>query len=113
MREETKRRLERELRLHTLKMVAVGLAIVGAVVAGFFLVDLDAHETTVKRAGTIASVETFAGKGALDGLEVGVTLDDGHRVKVLANRARNPRVGDHIDIVEHRHSSGRTTYTMR
>jgi len=113
MRHETRTRLDRELRLQRLKYIAIGVAILAAVGGGFALVDLDAHETKARVSGTIADVHTFAGKGAIDGLEVAVTLDDGRRVKVLANRTRDPHVGDHIEVTEHRHLTGRTTFTYR
>lgn len=113
MRHETRVKLDRAIRMRRLKIAGIGLAILATVVAGFLLVDLDTHETKTKLAGTIDDVHTFAGKGALDGLEVGVKLEDGRHVKVLTHKSRDPHVGDHIEITEHHHMSGRTTFTLR
>lgn len=113
MRHETRARLDREIRMRRLRHVGIAGAIVAAMVGVFLLVDLDAHETKLKVAGTVDKVATFAGKGAMDGLEIGVKLDDGRRVSVLANRSRDPHVGDRIDVTEHHHLTGRTTFTLR
>ncbi|MBL8565700.1 MAG: hypothetical protein JNM89_08290 [Hyphomicrobiaceae bacterium] len=113
MRHETRLKLDRELRLRQLKFAGIGLAILAAVVGGFLLVDLDSHETKTRVAGTIESVATPAQKGALDGLEVGVKLEDGRHVRVLAMKSRDPHVGDRIEVTEHHHLTGRTTFTFR
>lgn len=113
MRHETRTRLDREIRLRWLRLFGIAAVITAAITAGFFLVDLDAHETKLKVAGTVDKVASFAGKGAMDGLEVSVKLDDGRHVTVLANRARDPHVGDRIDVTEHHHLTGRTTFTLR
>jgi hypothetical protein len=113
MRHETRRKLEHAVRMRRLKMTVIGVAAALGLGATFLLVDLDAHETKLKLAGTIEEVHTFAGKGALDGLEVGVKLEDGRHVKVLAHKSRSPHVGDQIEVTEHRHLTGRTTFTLR
>ena len=113
MRHETRMRLDRAIRLRRMKFVFIGIAIAALVAGGFLLVDLDAHETKSKLGGRIENVQTFAGKGAMDGLEVGVKLDDGRHVKVLAQKSRDPHVGEHIEVTEHRHLTGRTTFTLR
>ena len=113
MRHETRTRLDREIRMRRLRYVGIATAIAATMVGVFLLVDLDAHETKLKIAGTVDKVATFAGKGAMDGLEIGVKLDDGRRVTVLASRSRDPHVGDRIDVTEHHHLTGRTTFTLR
>lgn len=113
MRHETRLKLDRELRIRQLKFAAIGLAILGAVLGGFMLVDLDSHETKLRIAGTVESVATPAQKGAMDGLEVGVKLTDGRHVHVLALKSRDPHVGDPIEVTEHKHLTGRTTFTFR
>lgn len=113
MRHETRARLDRKIQMRRLRIAGIAAAILAAVVGGLMLVDLDAHETKLKLAGTVDKVATFAGKGALDGLEIGVKLDDGRHVTVLANRTRNPHVGDRLDVTEHHHLTGRTTFTLR
>lgn len=113
MRYETRLKLDRAIRMRRLKMAGAALAALAFIGAGFLLVDLDSHETATKVTGTIDNVHTFAGKGAMDGLEIGVRLDDGRHVTVLASKSRDPHVGDHIEVTEHRHLSGRTTFTLR
>ncbi|HRY07948.1 MAG TPA: hypothetical protein P5114_12565 [Hyphomicrobiaceae bacterium] len=113
MRHETRARLDREIRMRRLRYVGIAAAILVAITAGFFLVDLDAHETKLKIAGTVNKVATYAGKGAMDGLEVSVNLDDGRHVVVLVNRTRDPHIGDRIEVTEHHHLTGRTTFTLR
>lgn len=111
MRHDTRVKLDRQIKLRKLKFIGIGLAGLLALVVGFLLVDLDTHETKTRLAGTIESVTTPAQKGAQDGLDVGVKLDDGRRVRVLTLRSREPHVGDHIEVTEHRHLTGRTTFT--
>lgn len=113
MRHETRLKLDRQIRLRRMRMLGIAAAIIIAVGAGFLLVDLDAHESKLKVGGIIDKVATYAGKGAMDGVEIGVKLDDGRHVTVLAHRARDPHVGDHIEVTEHRHLTGRTTFTLR
>lgn len=113
MRHETRQRLDRELHLQRLKFAGAGMAIIAAVAAGFVLVDLEAHETKVRAAGVVEKVRPYASKGVSDGVEVGVKLADGRHVTVLANRSHEPHVGDAIEVTEHRHLSGRTTFTYR
>lgn len=114
MRYETRLKLEREVRKRRLRTLGYGTAILGAIIAGFLLVDLDAHETKQMVGGTVEAVQPFyAGKGTVSGLTVSVKLADGRHVTVLANSSRDPHVGDHIDITEHRHLTGRTVYTLR
>ncbi len=112
MRHETRLKIDREIRRRRLMMaasVAAAIAVLGALM---WLVDLDTHETKTRVAGTIESVTTPVQKGAQDGLDVAVKLDDGRHVRVLTLRSRDPHVGDHIEVTEHRHASGRTTFSF-
>ncbi|MFV0367811.1 MAG: hypothetical protein ACK5KM_05075 [Hyphomicrobiaceae bacterium] len=113
MRYELRQQLDRAIRMRRLKLAAVAIAVLTLVATGFALIDLESHETRTRLAGTIDDVHTFAGKGAMDGLEVGVKLDDGRHVTVLSLKSRHPEVGDHIEVTEHRHPSGRTVFTLR
>lgn len=112
MRHETRLKLERQIRIRRLKIAGIAVAIISAVVGGFLLVDLDSHETKIRVAGTVESVAVPAQKGALDGLEVSVKLEDGRHVRVLTLKSRDPHVGDPIQVTEHRHLTGRTTFTF-
>ena len=112
MRHETRLKIDREIRWRRMTMVAGVAAVVAVLGALMWLVDLDTHEAKTRLAGTIESVTTPAQKGAMDGLDVGVKLDDGRHVRVLTLRSREPHVGDHIEVTEHRHLTGRTTFTF-
>lgn len=112
MRHETRLKIDREIRKRRMTMAAGIAAAVAALGALMWLVDLDTHETKTRVAGTIESVTTPVQKGAQDGLDVAVKLDDGRHVRVLTLRSRDPHVGDHIEVTEHRHASGRTTFSF-
>lgn len=112
MRHETRVKIDREIRRRRIKLGASIAAALIALGGMMWLVDLDTHETRTRIAGTIESVTMPVQKGAQDGLDVAVKLDDGRHVRVLALRSRDPHVGDHIEVTEHRHASGRTTFTF-
>jgi hypothetical protein len=40
-------------------------------------------------------------------------LDSGKRVNVLVLKTSHPHIGDHVQIAEHRHHTGRITYSWR
>jgi hypothetical protein len=43
-----------------------------------------------------------------------VALDSGgRRVSVMALKTTDPHVGDHVEITEHRHHTGRITYSWK
>lgn len=112
MRHETRLKIDREIRRRRM-MLAGGIAAAVIALGGMmWLIDLDTHETKTRVAGTIESVATPAQKGAQVGLDVAVALDDGRHVRVVALRSRDPHVGDHIEVTEHRHATGRTTFTF-
>lgn len=113
MRHETRLKIDREIRRRRAMLVAGIAAAVAGLGVLLWLVDLDTRETRTRVAGTVESVTTPAQKGAMDGLDVAVALDDGRHVRVLAMKSRDPHVGDHIEVTEHRHASGRTTFTLR
>lgn len=112
MRHETRLKIDREIRKRRITMAAGVAAAVAVLGALMWLVDLDTHETKTRVAGTIESVTTPTQKGAMDGLDVAVKLDDGRHVRVLAMRSREPHVGEHIELTEHHHGSGRTTFSF-
>jgi hypothetical protein len=116
MREETRKRLERTLWRERLKKVA--LAGVGVIAIGLYFLfeEYDGRVENVRVPGTVASVgplNTNSTKLVENGLSVGVDLDAGRRVTVLVLKKSEPHVGDHVQITEHRHLTGRTTYTWK
>ena len=114
MREDTKKRLERAILIERMKKVGIGLgvlAVLGAVIA-YQNFDLQVSNTQV--AGTVTEIDPLVSKtNAADGETVQVKLDSGQLVNVLTLKSRNFKVGDHIDVVEHHHATGRVTHTLK
>jgi len=116
MREETRRRLERALWRDRAKKAGIGVAILAAIGLFFFYEDYDARVDNVRVPGTVDSVgplNTTNTKMVENGLSVYVKLDSGRRVNVLVLKTTDPHVGDHVEITEHRHRTGRVTYTWK
>ncbi|HXF54091.1 MAG TPA: hypothetical protein VNK52_08205 [Hyphomicrobiaceae bacterium] len=113
MREETRRRLDRAILFDRLKRIATVVLAIAAIVAGFVLVDLDAAVEDRRVSGTVEHVGILNSKDAARALAVDVKLEDGRHVTVIALKTRDPHVGDHVTVSEHRHRSGRVTYTWR
>ncbi len=114
MREETRRRLERALWIDRAKKAGIGLAIVAAIglVFGYEQLDLKVENKDV--GGSVTDIEPLVSKqDAADGENVIVRLDDGQLIRVLAYKSRGIKVGDKIQIVEHRHATGRVSHTLR
>lgn len=113
MREETKKRLERVLWLERAKKAGIGLAIVAAMGAAFAYQNLDMMETKTDVSGTVTEIDPLVSKtSAADGETLRVKLDDGRQVSVLALKSRNLKTGDHIQVTEHHHATGRVTHTI-
>jgi hypothetical protein len=114
MREDTKKRLERVILIERLKKVGIGLgvlAVLGAVIA---YQNFDLKVTNTQVAGTVTEIDPLVSKtNSADGETVQVKLESGQLVNVLARKVRNLKVGDHIDIVEHHHATGRVTHTLK
>lgn len=117
MREETRRRLERALWIDRAKKAGIGLAVLAVVGLLVLYEDYDSHVDSVRVPGTVVSVGPLnvnSTKLVENGLSVDVDLDaSGRRVNVMALRTTEPHVGDHIQITEHRHRTGRITYSWK
>lgn len=116
MREETRRRLERALWRERTKKIGIGVAVLAVVGALTVFKDFDSRMENIRVPGTVLSVEplnTTSTKLVESGLSVGVALDNGRRVTVMAYKKTDPHVGDHVEVTEHRHSTGRITYTWK
>lgn len=113
MREDTKRRLDRAIWQTRMRAVGLGAAALLVMVAVFWWIDADATDEKVRVGGTISSVGLSASKNVQGGLLVGVTLDDGKQVNVLVNQITDPKVGQKVEITEHRHASGRKNYSWK
>ncbi len=116
MREETRKRLEWELWRHRAKKIGIGLGVLAVIGALFLYEDYDAHVDNVRVPGTVVAIgplNTTNTQAIENGLSVDVALDNGHRVNVMVLRTSNPHVGDHVQITEHRHRTGRMTYSWK
>ncbi|MBS0252376.1 MAG: hypothetical protein JSR78_15065 [Proteobacteria bacterium] len=114
MREETRKRLERALWIDRAKMAAVGLAIIAAIGLAFSYEELDLKVDNKNIGGTVTDLEPLVSKqNSADGENVIVRLDDGELVRVLAYKSRGLKIGDKIQVVEHRHATGRVTHTLK
>lgn len=113
MREETRRKLDRMLLMQRLKWAASALGAIAAMVAFFKLIDLDAMVEDHPVAGRVERVGIASLKTAAQAVAVDVALDDGRHVHVIASKAHEPHVGDRVKVVEHKHATGRVTFTWR
>ena len=117
MREETRRKLERALWRERLKKIALGAAALVLIGAYFAYEDYDARVENVRVPATVTEVGPLNIKNTKmveEGLSVQVALDNGgRRVSVMALKKTDPHVGDHVEITEHRHHTGRVTYTWK
>jgi hypothetical protein len=116
MREETKRKLNRALWRERAKKAAIAAALLPLIGLYFLFEDYDAHVENVRVPATVVSVEplnTNSTKMVEAGLSVAVALENGRSVNVMALKTSNPQVGEHVQITEHRHHTGRITYTWK
>ena len=116
MRSETKKQLDRVLFMRKVKIAGAGLALAVAGAAVLYLTGLDASVENRTVAGVIEKVGPYNGtnnQGVMNGLAVDVKLDDGREAHVLVMKKDAPTVGDRIQVVEHVHGSGRTTFTWK
>jgi hypothetical protein len=113
MREETRQRLNRAIRRDRLKKIAAFAGIAAALAGGFVLIDFDAHVENRRIAGTVEHIGALNSKNAASAVSVDVKLDDGRHVTVIALKTTDPHVGDHVTVSEHRHRTGRVTFTWR
>jgi len=116
MREETRRKLERALWRERLKKIAIGAVAAAAIGAYFVYEDVDARIDNVRVPGKVTAVGPLNIKNSQlveEGLMVEVALDSGRHVSVMALKKTDPHVGDNVQITEHRHHTGRTTYSWK
>lgn len=116
MREETRRRLERQLWWQRANWAAAGVGVLAVVAGGMWATGLDATVETHQVPGVVAAVGPLVAKSTKaieEGLSVDVKLDDGRLVHVMAYKKTDPHIGDHVQVAEHRHGTGRVTYSWK
>jgi len=113
MRQETRRRLERALWLERAKWVGIAVCGLVAMAGVFTWISADATEEKIRVPATVTTVEPLATKAAQNGLLVHLTLNDGKIITVSVNQITDPKVGQKVDVTEHRHSTGRRTYSWK
>lgn len=114
MRDETRRRLDRQLFLQKIKWAGAGLALIACVATGLWVSGLDATVETRHVAGIVEGVGPLVGASSRaieDGLGVDVRLGDGRRIHIAVLKTTEPHVGDQIEVTEHIHGTGRVTYS--
>jgi hypothetical protein len=112
VREETKKRLERAIWLQRGKWVAMGLAVIAGMAILLKFVSADASVENVRVSATVTRVAPLPSKPQT-GLIVDVKLADGKVVEVIANQITDPKVGQQVEITEHRHATGRKNYSWK
>ena len=116
MRSDTKQRLDKALRLQKLKYVAMACGVAAVLAAGLWFTSLDATVTNKQVAGTITELAPPAGMSTVvveTALMATLKLDDGRRAQVLVNKASHAEVGQKVEIAEHVHGSGRSTFSWK
>jgi len=111
--EETLRKLDRLLFMQRLKWAAAAIAAIAVVIGFFMLIGLDAEVEDHKVAGRVEHIGIPSLKTATQAVTVDVTLEDGRHARVVASKEHEPHVGDRVRIVEHKHATGRVTFTWR
>ncbi len=114
MRQQTRKRLERIIwweRANKVGLGLLGVAVIGGVIT-YQNLDLEVQNTQV--AGTVEAVDPLVPQTKNgDGLYVGVKLEDGRHIKIIALKSHEPHPGDHILVVEHHHGTGRITHSLK
>ena len=116
MREDTRRKFEQAIWRDRMRKVGIAAAI-AVLIAGFTVLwSLDASTVNTRIPGEITHVGPLVGtstQAAQEGLSVDVKLDAGGSVRVMALKTTDPKVGQHIEVTEHKHGTGRITYTWK
>jgi hypothetical protein len=116
MREETRRKLERQIWLQRAKKIGIGLGIAAVMAAAFVYEDYDSRMENFRVPATIVSIgplNTTNTQAIEKLLAVEVELENGRRTTVQVLKTTQPHVGDHVQITEHRRHTGRVQYTWK
>lgn len=119
MSEDTRRKLNQALMRERLKKAGIASAILAVIGLYIAYQNLDLAVDNTQVAGVIETVEPFTAPTSAanvaqgPAVTLGVKLDDGEHVRVLAYKSRDPKIGDHIDVTRHHHHTGRVTYSLK
>ncbi|MEQ1695228.1 MAG: hypothetical protein ABL901_05230 [Hyphomicrobiaceae bacterium] len=113
MRAETKYRLERAIWMQRAKYAGIGLGLC-LVMAGLFAwISADSSVQLVRVPATVTAVRPLATKNTAAGLIVEVKLADGKVMDLMVNQITDPKIGQQVEITEHRHATGRKTHSWK
>jgi hypothetical protein len=116
MRSETRSKLDRLLFMRKVKWTLAGIGLAILLAGGLYVAGLDATVEDRRIAGVIEKIGTYNGtnsQGVQNGLAVDVKLDDGRAAHVLVLRTNAPKVGERVEVTEHHHGSGRTSFSWK
>lgn len=115
MREDTRRNLERALLRERLRKVVIGLGVMALIGLYMLYQYYDNLITNVPVSGTITEIDPLVSKNNVggDGQKALVRLDNGHLVSIIVLKSKDPKVGDHISLIEHRRASGRVNHSLK
>jgi hypothetical protein len=116
MREDTKRRFEQAIWRERMRKIGIGAAVAVLIAAFIGMWSLDASVVNTRIPGEVVYVGPLVGtstQAAQEGLSVDVKLAGGQTVRVMTLKTTDPKVGQHVEITEHRHGTGRVTYTWK
>lgn len=116
MREETRKRFERQIYKRWLIRISLFLLVLLAGYALIWFEGLDAQIENRKVSGIVEKIGPLSGlstQAIQNGLAVDVKLDDGRLAHVLVLKSTAPEVGIHVSITEHIHGTGRSTFSWK
>jgi hypothetical protein len=116
MRSTTKAKLDQAIRLQWMKRAGVAAGVLALIAGGLWYTGLDATVENRHVKGVIQTVSPAAGMTSQvveTAMSVAVKLDDGRQAKVIALKTSEPKVGQAVEITEHIHGTGRSTFTWK
>lgn len=118
MREDTRKKLNQLLWIDRLKKAAIGAAILAAIGVAIAYQNLDLQVDNAQVAGLVETIDPLVAPNSVTNSQgpavtVGVKLDDGEHVRIIAYKAHEPKIGDRIDVMRHHHHTGRVTYSLK
>jgi len=116
MRSATKAKLDQALRRQWFNRAAVaaGLLMLAGGVLWFTGLDATVKNRQVKGViETVTPAASMNAQGVDTGLAVVIKLEDGREAKVMTTRAFDPKTGQPVEITEHIHGTGRSTFSWK